>query len=77
MQEEEAKELSKTMMSKKTARLYQRMQYGIQGKSEEIAALEEKAAKAEKEAEKAAKGTPAAAPTSKARAAPKGKAPKK
>ena len=36
------------MMSKKTARLYQRMQYGIKGKSDDIAALEEKAAKAEK-----------------------------
>jgi len=37
------------MMSKKTARLYQRMQHGIQGRSDEVAALEQKAAKAEQQ----------------------------
>ena len=42
-------------MSKKTARLYQRMQHGIQGKSDEVAQLEEKAAAAEA-AEKKGKG---------------------
>jgi hypothetical protein len=49
------------MMSKKTARLYQRMQHGIQGKSDEVANLEAKAAKAAK-AEKAAP-TPVAVKT--------------
>ena len=36
-------------MSKKTARLYQRMQHGIQGKKDEVARLEEKAAAAVEE----------------------------
>lgn len=56
-QDEEAKELATTMMSKKTSRLYQRMQHGIKGKDDEVALLKQKAAQAETEAETSAKNS--------------------
>lgn len=42
LQDEEANDLSKIMMSKKTKRLYGRMQHGIQKKQESIDVLESK-----------------------------------
>jgi hypothetical protein len=38
----EAKELSKSMMGKKTKRLYDRMQHGLQKKQDEISKLSSK-----------------------------------
>eukprot|EP00455_Lapot_gusevi_P019551 TRINITY_DN2088_c0_g2_i2.p1 TRINITY_DN2088_c0_g2~~TRINITY_DN2088_c0_g2_i2.p1 ORF type:complete len:663 (+),score=194.06 TRINITY_DN2088_c0_g2_i2:80-2068(+) len=48
---EEAKELSKMMMGKKAARLYSRMQYGINQKSEHAENLQRKALLAKKQAQ--------------------------
>lgn len=52
-QDEEAAELARTMMSKKTKRLYGRMQHGIAKKQYEIGRLEEKRKLVEAEPEKA------------------------
>ncbi|POM64310.1 Pescadillo-like protein [Phytophthora palmivora] len=49
----ELKELAKTMMSKKTKRLYDRMQYGLGKKADKIQKLEDKRVKLEAEKEKA------------------------
>ncbi|KAE8985889.1 Pescadillo [Phytophthora rubi] len=55
----ELKELAKTMMSKKSKRLYDRMQYGLGKKADKIQKLEDKRAKleAEKEETKEAENT--------------------
>jgi hypothetical protein len=54
-QEAEARELAKTMMGKKTKRLYGRMQHGIQQKKDAVQALQDKQQRLEQEkAEKAA-----------------------
>ncbi|KAG7391044.1 mRNA-binding ribosome synthesis protein [Phytophthora boehmeriae] len=60
----ELKELAKTMMSKKSKRLYDRMQYGLGKKADKIQKLEDKRAKleAEKEQAKEAEATSSAAP---------------
>ena len=50
-QDEEAKELSKAMMSKKTKRIYGRMQYGIAAKEKAVNVLVEKRRKREEEPE--------------------------
>lgn len=47
IQDDEAKELSKTMMGKKTKRLYDRMQHGIQAKQESVQRLVTKRDEAE------------------------------
>ena len=54
-QADEEKDLSKLMMSKKTKRLYGRMQHGIENKKAAIRTLETKAAEIE------AKSAPASA----------------
>lgn len=48
-QEEEAAELSKIMMTKKSKRLYERMQYGIEKKQAAVQVLQEKRKKIEAE----------------------------
>ena len=54
-QEAEARELAKTMMGKKTKRLYGRMQHGIQQKKDAVQVLQDKQQRLEQEkAEKAA-----------------------
>lgn len=45
--DDEAKELSKTMMGKKTKRLYDRMQHGIQQKQQSVNRLKSKREEAE------------------------------
>lgn len=51
----EEKNLAKLMMNKKNARLYQRMQYGIQGRQAEVDKLQQKRQKIEAEEKKQAK----------------------
>ncbi len=55
-EEEEAAELSKSMMGKKAKRLYGRMQHGIQQKEEEQARLREKRRKLDESGESATVG---------------------
>ncbi|KAH7468810.1 hypothetical protein PRIC1_010098 [Phytophthora ramorum] len=71
----ELKELAKTMMSKKSKRLYDRMQYGLGKKADKIQKLEDKRVKleAEKEKPKQAAAAPSKEVTKKRKRKAKGK----
>ena len=71
-QDDEDNELAKSMMGKKTKRLYGRMQHGIQAKNDVVDALETKR-KAVDDAEHGRKNAPASAKGSKADTAKKQK----
>lgn len=64
---EELHELAKSMMSKKSKRLYDRMQFGLGKKADKIQALEDKRAKIEEEKKSAAPAPASAASSKKAK----------
>jgi hypothetical protein len=65
LQEDEASKLSKLMMSKKTKRLYGRMQHGIEEKKAAVSNLEAKRAAQEKQDKKASSSAAAKKPAGK------------
>jgi hypothetical protein len=73
LQEDEAVELSKTMMGKKTKRLYDRMQHGIQAKQESVSRLVNKRDEAESNEKNTTKRKRGAAAESSADTAAAGK----
>lgn len=73
LQDEEANDLSKIMMSKKTKRLYGRMQHGIQKKQESVDVLESKRKISEIAAAATTTTTTDAAPAAKGKGAKKAK----
>lgn len=77
MQDEEDNELAKSMMGKKTKRLYGRMQHGIEQKQQVVSTLEAKRKLAEEEASKPAASSKGKAKPASAAAAAAAKKQKK